>query len=133
MVLSNAQRQALYRKRLKARADRAGLADEAAAAVDAGYLALWDITHMLGPNGEEVGGLEDFTSVADWQAHDRETGSPAETLAHIQSWLDDHEWPITDDQRRQLELAAGVYRAVLLHHVPLPGKRPAFPPAYHSS
>jgi hypothetical protein len=116
MVLTNAQRQERYRKRLKARASGADLAEQAREAVDAAFAACWAIFSRPSASGADWAGLEGFADVASWQASfGRE--QPATVLGMFDEWLQDEETEISDAEREAIERGAGVYRAVLLAHV----------------
>ncbi len=120
MVLSNAERQERYRQRLKARATGADLGEQARAAVDAAFAAVWAIFSRPAPDGGEWGDLEGFADLAGWQASFHNFGT-AEILAMFEGWLsEDEETEITDAEREAIERGAAIYRAALLKHIPEP-------------
>lgn len=62
MVLSNAERQARYRERLKAAARGEMLPEMVAEALDAAFNVVWALHHR-----ENYGGLEEFADAAAWK------------------------------------------------------------------
>lgn len=66
MVLSNAERQARYRKNLKKRADDPGASARAAA--DAAAAVLWAFYNRSTGDGRRWGDVEGFDSLDQWRA-----------------------------------------------------------------
>lgn len=65
--LTNAERQARYRERLKANASLDALGDRARDAVDQAIAALWAFFSRY-DGGKPLGDVADFTTVAEWRA-----------------------------------------------------------------
>lgn len=115
MVLSNAERQKRFRQRLKARAAGADLGEQAQAAVEGGFAAIWSV---LARNADTIGGGPDtFPDLLAFQRY--HANAPAEALREFEGWLDP-EWEsdMSDDERAAVERAAVIYRAALLKHLP---------------
>lgn len=68
MAMTNAQRQARYRARLKARASREALGERARAAADDAVAALWAFFNRPGPTGECWDDVEGCATLAEYRA-----------------------------------------------------------------
>lgn len=68
MAMSNAERQARYRARLKANASLDALADRADQAVDAAVAAVWTFFNRPSPGGARWADIEGCESIADYRA-----------------------------------------------------------------
>ena len=116
MAMTNAERQARYLQKLKARADGAGLEKMAQEAVDAGFAAMWAIFSRPNADGGRWGDIDGMSDVADLKRSYR--GQAVEALAALEDWLrPEEETLILDGERDAIKRAAAIYRVALLRHV----------------
>lgn len=87
MALTNAQRQARYRSKIKARAAGGALLEHVEKAVDEAVDALWSFFTRPGPGGETWDDVAGCTTRAEYRAHlARDPGGLIEACRGVQ-WL----------------------------------------------
>jgi hypothetical protein len=110
MVLSNAERQARYRKSIKARANDPGASARTAA--DAAVAALWGFLVRADAAGQKWGEKEGFDTLEQYRAS-LEGGHLVETC---RSWGDQPEEGMTDDEFRAIRAVVEIDDAAKLRH-----------------
>lgn len=110
MVLSNAERQARYRKNIKARANDPGASARAAA--DAAVAALWAFLARAEAAGQSWAEKEGCDTLAQFRA----LLASADPVAFFRSWSDQQEDGMTADEFAAICAAVEIDDALKLKH-----------------
>ena len=119
MVLSNAERQARFQKRLreKAAAARADLGDRVREVMDEAIALLWSIVKRPGTDGLMDADADTFADLEAYRTHWAQQLRAGEDAAR---WFDVYLDEATADERPVLERAIAVVKAARLSHIAIP-------------
>jgi hypothetical protein len=109
--MSNAQRQAEYRRRLKARASLDALGEQAAKAADRAIEALWTFYNRPTLDGDAWGDLDGFADLAAFKAYIAEHGELWDWCENsLRGW---REYGATDEEAAAWQTVVDATNALL--------------------